>query len=82
MKKPSILVPLEGQTRGDQLENAKYFSKKGLCYVLRQNELDKLPLLIEKISNDEDLKERLLSSSFTRGNDVILKELRSVLQHE
>ena len=29
LKKPSILVPLEGQTRGDQVENAAYFHRPG-----------------------------------------------------
>ena len=80
LKKPSVLVPLEGQTRGDQIENANYFSQKGLCYVLRQNELDALPETIRSALKDKTLKEKLLTSSFVRGNDVILKEIKSVLQ--
>ncbi len=80
LKKPSILIPLEGATRGDQVENARYFSEKGLCYTLRQTQLDLLEKKIEEIFQDEQLKERLLSSSFQSGNAVILRALRSHLK--
>ncbi|MDR1389767.1 MAG: undecaprenyldiphospho-muramoylpentapeptide beta-N-acetylglucosaminyltransferase [Treponema sp.] len=36
--KPMVLVPLAGQgTRGDQLENARYFNEKGAALVLDRN---------------------------------------------
>ena len=75
LKKRSILIPLEGQTRGDQVENANYFAKQGLCKVLRQSELDELPKAIEATLKDERLKERLCECSFTSGNQAILGEL-------
>ncbi len=80
LKKPAVLIPLEGQTRGDQVENAKYFLDKGLCYVLSQDELELLPKQIEQALADRGLKERLLSSSFTSGNKEILKALRSTMK--
>ncbi|MBR2646868.1 MAG: UDP-N-acetylglucosamine--N-acetylmuramyl-(pentapeptide) pyrophosphoryl-undecaprenol N-acetylglucosamine transferase [Clostridia bacterium] len=80
LKKPSILVPLESASRGDQIENAAYFTKKGLCYTLRQNELDNLPKAIEKALGDKKMQERLLSSQYGCGNDVILREIRKFLQ--
>ncbi|MBQ8308849.1 MAG: UDP-N-acetylglucosamine--N-acetylmuramyl-(pentapeptide) pyrophosphoryl-undecaprenol N-acetylglucosamine transferase [Clostridia bacterium] len=82
LKKRAILIPLEGQTRGDQVENAAYFAKKGLCKVLRQTELDKLPEALERTLADERLKENLLSSSFTSGNERILSELRAATKEK
>lgn len=80
LKKPAILVPLEGQTRGDQAENAAYFQKKGLVHVLKQTEMEKLPETIEKTLADETLKERLQHCSFRSGNETILKTLYHTLQ--
>lgn len=80
LKKPAILVPLEGQTRGDQAENAAYFQKKGLVHVLKQSELEKLPEAIEKTLADEAMKDRLQSCLFRSGNETILKTLYHTLQ--
>ena len=79
LKKPSILIPLEGQTRGDQLENAAYFFKRGLCKILPQTSLDELPNLIEETLGDNELKARLQNSKFTCGNEKILDKLKSAL---
>lgn len=79
LKKPSILIPLEGQTRGDQLENAAYFFKRGLCKILPQSSLDELPNLIEETLSDNELKERLQRSKFTCGNEKILDKLKAAL---
>ena len=80
LKKPSILVPLEGQTRGDQVENAAYFQRQGLCHVLAQNRLQELPNAIERAMQDEDMKTRLIESNFGQGNDNILREIRAILR--
>ena len=80
LKKPALLIPLEGQTRGDQIENAEYFRKKGLCNVLRQNQLDELPNAIERLFSDETLKRNLLECNYGCGNEMILRELRKRLQ--
>ncbi len=77
LKKPAILIPLEGQTRGDQMENAKYFTDRGLCYTLRQNRLDLLPKTIEKILQDTTLIQRLNESHYASGNATVLSALRS-----
>lgn len=75
LKKRAILIPLEGQTRGDQVENANHFERQGLCKTLRQSKLDLLPQTIETTLKDERLKERLCKCSFTSGNETILQEL-------
>jgi len=80
LKKPALLVPLEGQTRGDQKENAAYFAEKGLCKVLNQNELYRLSKAVDSTADSQELKDRLFSSQFVCGNQIILNELRKALQ--
>lgn len=79
LKKPAILVPLEGRTRGDQAENASYFQKRGLCRVLRQSELGFLPEAVEDAFADEALLSALAVSDFSGGNANILHEIRRFL---
>ena len=80
LKKPSILIPLEGQTRGDQKENAAYFTKKGLCYTLPQSKLELLSQTVECVLSDAELQRRLNASAYTSGNAIILRELKKALQ--
>ncbi len=79
LKKPSLLIPLEGATRGDQKENADYLSKRGLCRVLEQSNLAALATEIENTYRDEGLKERLAESNYGGGNARILAELYTLL---
>ena len=58
--------------RGDQLENAAYFEKKGLCRLLRESELDALYPVLCATLQDDALKQRLAESSFTSGTQSIL----------
>lgn len=78
LKKRAIFVPLEGQTRGDQAENAAYFKKQGLCHVLSQRRLDELPQTIETTLADEGLAKRLAATAHTVGNATILEALHTV----
>ena len=80
LKKPSILVPLEKQTRGDQRENADYFESKGLCRTLKESELGGLYEEIEKTLADEELKRRLATYSFPAGNKNLLFEIRQAVK--
>ena len=80
LKKPSLLIPLEGQTRGDQAENAAYFQQKGLCRVLKQNFLFTLPQAVDEAFTDEEMKAHLQASDFCQGNENILRELKKALQ--
>ncbi len=79
LKKPALFVPLEKASRGDQVENARYFERKGLCHVLREKELENLAEEIEKTIADERLKTKLLESEFTSGNARILAKLKSAV---
>ncbi|MFQ9424729.1 MAG: UDP-N-acetylglucosamine--N-acetylmuramyl-(pentapeptide) pyrophosphoryl-undecaprenol N-acetylglucosamine transferase [Christensenellaceae bacterium] len=79
LKKPAILIPLEGQTRGDQAQNAAYFQQKHLCRVLKQSEADFLPEAIEDALTDTELISALAVSDFSSGNANILHEIRRFL---
>ncbi len=78
LKKPALLVPLENKrSRGDQAENAAYFSERGLCRVLHEKELSPDTLLseLEKLVQDESLKSALARRRMRDGNDAILAAL-------
>ncbi len=79
LKKPSLLVPLEGVSRGDQLQNAEYFAKRGLCRVLRQTRLDSLVEEIDAAFADGEMRKRLQESHYAQGNARIVSELYALL---
>ena len=79
LKKPSLLIPLASATRGDQKQNADYFKRKGLCHVLPQAELSRLPQAIDDAFLDKEMQANLLNSNFAQGNSRILQEIRSLL---
>lgn len=79
LKKPSVLIPLEGQTRGDQKQNAAYFQRRNLARVLREADGAYFAEAIEDSFLDETIVSRLAVSDFSSGNDNILKEIRRYL---
>ncbi len=79
LKKPAVLIPLEGPTRGDQAQNASYFQKRRLCRVLKQSETDFLPEAIADAFADEELLSALAVSDYSGGNANILHEIRRFL---
>lgn len=81
LKKPAIFVPLEGATRGDQMQNATYFEQKHLCLVVRQKELQaKLVKTVDRALNDRALQTRLQTASFGCGNQKIIEEIYKILK--
>ena len=79
LKKPTLFIPLEGQTRGDQKENAEYFASKGLCRVLSQRDLFRLAEEAEKTVFDEGLQRRLAECNYPVGNEKIIRALKSAI---
>ena len=74
LKKPALLVPLENRrSRGDQLQNAQYFEKRGLCRILRESGLSPRTLLggVRALAADEKLKQNLAAAPFSAGNGSI-----------
>ena len=60
LAKPMVLLPLEGEgTRGDQVDNAEFFSKRGAAIVIRKAEAssqkfrDALSLVLKKNVREE-----------------------------
>ena len=74
LKKPALLVPLENRrSRGDQLQNAQYFEKRGLCRILREPDLSPHALLngLRAVASDGKLKQNLAAAPFSAGNGSI-----------
>ena len=74
LKKPALLVPLENRrSRGDQLQNAQYFEKRGLCRILRESDLSPHALLngLRAVASDGKLKQNLAAAPFSAGNGSI-----------
>ena len=82
LKKPALFVPLEGQTRGDQKENAAYFLHRGLCHVLPQSDLHLLPEKIEETLHDTALYEALLRAPYTSGTTAAVQAIQGGLPRE
>lgn len=80
LKKCALLVPLDnGRSRGDQVENARYFEERGLCHVLHEKDLSAQTLqkALTDLANDHDLPVRLARAPFKSGNGIILAEIMS-----
>ena len=79
LKKPTLFVPLEKGSRGDQLQNALYFENRGLCRILRESELSSLPAALSALWRDGELRYALSACTIENGTPAIL-ELISSLQ--
>lgn len=77
LKKPALFVPLERGSRGDQLQNALYFQKRGLCRMLREGELDRLEQEIDTLYRDNGLRAMLQTSDVKNATPVILATLKA-----
>ncbi len=83
LKIPTLFIPLENRrSRGDQLKNAEYFQRQGLCRVLSEKELTDLKLLegIYRLFGDKNLKKTLDGCSVKCGNERIVKEITASLR--
>ena len=81
---PALFVPLEnGATRGDQVKNAEYFEKRGLCRVLRERQLDPDTLRenILELMKDDSIRSTLAAYEPSCGNRRILAEIERVALH-
>ena len=81
MQKPMLLIPLpKGNSRGDQVDNAKYFAKNNWAYSCTQSELttstatlQQRLALLEK--NKVTLQENLKKAKFENGTHKIIQLL-------
>ncbi|MDE5547504.1 MAG: UDP-N-acetylglucosamine--N-acetylmuramyl-(pentapeptide) pyrophosphoryl-undecaprenol N-acetylglucosamine transferase [Clostridia bacterium] len=79
LKKPAVLVPLEKNSRGDQLENALYFEKRGLCAVLREANLSELPETLSQTVTNAALAANLKEADIRNGTPAILELIKSCI---
>lgn len=79
LKKPSVLVPLTRGSRGDQLQNAEYFEKKGLCTLLREDNLHELMNSLIMTLKNNALTAALRESEIGNGTPTILDLIKSVI---
>ncbi len=79
LKKSAVFVPLEKSSRGDQLLNALYFQRKGLCRILREDNLtaDSLRRAVIAALHDETVRANLQECSVENGTPKILSILKN-----
>jgi UDP-N-acetylglucosamine--N-acetylmuramyl-(pentapeptide) pyrophosphoryl-undecaprenol N-acetylglucosamine transferase len=85
--RPMVLIPLSGSaTRGDQIENARFFEKKGAARVLIQPSAEDLVAMLDDLAKD---KERLTAMAAaaaqigtTRGAPVIAQHISHFIKKE
>ncbi|MBO7736820.1 MAG: UDP-N-acetylglucosamine--N-acetylmuramyl-(pentapeptide) pyrophosphoryl-undecaprenol N-acetylglucosamine transferase [Clostridia bacterium] len=81
LKKPTLFIPLQNaRSRGDQVKNAEYFKKQGLCHVLYEKELEKLPTAIDGMMQDVSLQQRLKTCDVTCGNGKIIECIKEIIE--
>ena len=83
LKIPTLFIPLENSSsRGDQVKNAEYFEKQGLCKTLREGKLsaETLKESILNLTADKNLKTALNNSTVACGNEKIIKMIKSILE--
>ena len=75
---PFIAIPLETSADNHQLLNANYFKKRGLCYLLRENEIErKLFLLIKSFHTDKSLLPKIIKKQKKFNNKKVFKNIHN-----
>ncbi len=80
LKKPAVLVPLERSSRGDQLENARYFEARGLVRVLREGEIGNLADAVRSAAENPVLRQNLAGADVADGTGAILRIIKELLE--
>ena len=66
--KPMVLIPLSGSgTRGDQVENARFFEKEGAAVVITGASAEKLSQTVNALAQDSGRREALASAARRTG---------------
>lgn len=80
LKIPSLIIPLSKNTRGDQIENANYFKKKGFVLTLNEKDLSG-ETLYNEIENlfacEKTIKSKIQNTRKICGNTEIYNVLIS-----
>lgn len=77
LKKPALLIPLPlSASRGDQIQNARYFEKKGYAAVLAQEDLNEDTLyraLVELYENRARYIDHMRNATNADGTSAVLE---------
>ena len=77
LRKPMLLIPLpKGNSRGDQVDNAKYFNSQGYANFVTEEQLEHnalLPYILETYNEKDILINNLNKANIKAGNDELLK---------
>jgi UDP-N-acetylglucosamine--N-acetylmuramyl-(pentapeptide) pyrophosphoryl-undecaprenol N-acetylglucosamine transferase len=77
--KPMLLIPLPlSASRGDQIENAKSFSKQGFACVLNQEDMTPESLydtVMDAWAKRDDMKKAMAASANSDGTMAVLEEI-------
>jgi UDP-N-acetylglucosamine--N-acetylmuramyl-(pentapeptide) pyrophosphoryl-undecaprenol N-acetylglucosamine transferase len=81
---PSLLIPLPlSASRGDQLQNAAYFERKGYSHVLFQEDITDESLyngIMKLYEQRDEMKERMKADANADGTCAVLREIYSVMK--
>ena len=84
LKKPTLLIPLTlSQSRGDQIENAKYFGDLGACSVLHEELMtDEIFVgMVNAVYRDrEKYIEKINELALPRAENIIIETIDSYLK--
>lgn len=83
--KPHILIPLSAKaSRGDQIQNARYFEAQGISAVIQDESLNADTLLkaLQKVSdNKEDIHHKIQALNIESATDKIVAIIKECARH-
>lgn len=83
MQKPLLLIPLQNKaSRGDQVQNAEFFSKKKCAQILYESNLNKQTLhknIKNALSNEKIMIESIKKLNLKNGKETVLQEILKVI---
>jgi UDP-N-acetylglucosamine--N-acetylmuramyl-(pentapeptide) pyrophosphoryl-undecaprenol N-acetylglucosamine transferase len=79
--KPLVLIPLEGSgTRGDQVENARYFERQGAAVVLVHPDAARLAAVIKELADNGQRVAAMADASAKTGRNNAVKTICALLE--
>lgn len=79
MHKPMLLIPLQNSsTRGDQIQNANYFSQHKCAMILPQSNMNTITLskyIGKALFSAECMKQSLKKLDLCKGREKVLTEI-------
>lgn len=80
LAKPHILIPLpQSQSRGDQIQNARYFEKQGISYVIPEGQLN-TDILLKTIQTVQESRDKIISAIKALNIQTAIPHIMSILE--